>query len=72
MTMKDWTVVFKTSIMSRASIVKGVLAEHDISSFIVNKKDSTLHFSHGQVEVLVPNDVFLKALKIVNDEIKFG
>lgn len=70
--MKGWSVVFKTSLMSRASIVKGVLEEHDISSVIVNKKDSTLHIDHGQMEVLVQNDVVLKALKIVNDEINFG
>lgn len=69
--MKEWNVVYKTPIISRAEIVKGVLNGRDIEAVIVNKKDSTLHFSHGLVEVLVPNDKVLKAVKIVNDEITF-
>ena len=69
--MKDWTVVYKTPINSRAEIVKGVLIDRSIEAVIVNKKDSTLHFSHGQNEVLVPSEKVLKAMKIVNDEITF-
>ncbi|MCK5209783.1 MAG: DUF2007 domain-containing protein [Cyclobacteriaceae bacterium] len=69
--MKDWTTVYKTPINSRAEIVKGVLSDRSIDAVIVNKKDSTLHFSHGQIEVLVPNKEVLKAMKIVNDEITF-
>lgn len=69
--MKGWIVVFKTPILARASIVKGVLAENGIEAVIMNKKDSTLHLDHGQLEVLVPSEVVLKAIKIVNDEIAF-
>ncbi len=69
--MKDWTIVYKSPISSRAEIVKGVLNEHEIEAVIVNKKDSTLHFSHGQVEVLVPNKKVISAKKIVEDEITF-
>lgn len=71
MSIKDWTTVYKTPINSRAEIVKGVLSDRSIDAVIVNKKDSTLHFSHGQIEVLVPNKEVLKAMKIVNDEITF-
>ena len=71
MSIKDWTVVYKTPIHSRAEIVKGVLSERNIDSVIVNKKDSTLHFSHGQIEVLVPVEKVLEAMKIVNDDIIF-
>lgn len=69
--MKDWTIVYKASISSRAEIVKGVLKDRDIEAVIVNKKDSTVHTSHGQIEVLVPNDHLLKAIKIVKDDITF-
>lgn len=69
--MKDWTVVYKTPISSRADIVKGVLNESNIEAVIVNKKDSTVHFSHGQIEVLVQKEYVLTAMKIVNNEIKF-
>lgn len=69
--MKDWSVVFKTKNFSRAEIVKGVLIESGINAVVVNKKDSSLPLSHGQLEVLVPCDVVLRAVKIVNDEIAF-
>ena len=69
--MKDWTLVFKTPIHSRAEIVKGVLTSREIDAVIVNKKDSTLHVSHGLVEVMVPNKNAIRAKKIVEDEIKF-
>jgi len=69
--MKDWTVVFKSPISSRSEIVRGVLNDRGIDAVIINKKDSTIHFNIGQVEVLVPKDQVLGSLKIVNDEISF-
>ena len=69
--MKDWTVVYKSPIFSRAEIVKGILIEHDIDAVIVNKKDSTLHIDHGQIEVLVHRDYVFNAMKIINGEITF-
>jgi hypothetical protein len=69
--MKDWSTVYETPMISRASIVKGVLAENGIEAVIMNKKDSTLHLDHGQLEVLVPCEVVLRAIKIINDEIAF-
>jgi hypothetical protein len=69
--MKDWTIVYKTPISSRAEIVKAVLNDREIEAVIVSKKDSTLHFSHGQIEVLVPNIKVISAKKIVEDEITF-
>ncbi len=69
--MKDWTVVFKSPISSRSEIVRGVLNDRGIEAVIINKKDSTIHFNIGQVEVLVPKEQVLESLKIVNDEISF-
>ena len=69
--MKDWSLVYKTKNLSRAEIVKGVLSERGINAVVINKKDSSLPLSHGQMEILVPCDVVLKAIKIVNDEIAF-
>ena len=70
--MKDWTVVYKSQISSRAEIVKSVLVERAIDAVIVNKKDSTLHLNNGQIEVLVQKNQVLEAMKIINDEISFG
>lgn len=69
--MKDWSLVYKTKDQSRAEIVKGVLTERGINAVVINKKDSSLPLSHGQMEILVPSDVVLRAIKIVNDEIAF-
>ncbi|NJN24523.1 MAG: DUF2007 domain-containing protein [Cyclobacteriaceae bacterium] len=69
--MKDWTVVYKTPISSRAEIVKSVLYESGIDAVIINKKDSSIHISHGLLEVMVQRERVLEALKIVNDEISF-
>jgi len=70
--MKDWTVVYKSQISSRAEIVKSVLVERAIDAVIVNKKDSTLHLNNGQIEVQVQKNQVLEAMKIINDEISFG
>ena len=69
--MENWSTVYKTSNSSRAAIVKGVLHEKGVDAVILNKSDSTLHMPHGQVEVSVPADMVLRAIKIVNDEIAF-
>lgn len=70
--MKDWTVVYKSTIISRTEIVKGVLKDRGIEAVIINKKDSTLHLDHGQIEVLVQKNSVLEAMKIINDEITFN
>ncbi len=70
--MNDWTTVYKTPILSRAEIVKGVLKNHDIEAVLVNKKDSTIIIDNGQIEVMVPNEQALNAAGIVKDEITFG
>ena len=69
--MKGWSVVYKTPIHSRAEIVKGVLTEWEIDAVLINKKDSSIHMPLDQVEVLVPSDQVLIALKIIRDYIKF-
>lgn len=70
--MKDWTVVYKSTINSRPEIVKGVLTDRGINAVIINKKDSTLHLNNGQIEVLVQKTSALEAMKIINDEITFN
>ena len=69
--MKDWIKVYKTPILSRAEIVKGVLISRGIEAVVMNKKDTTLIINNGMIEVLVPNDQALTAANIVEDEITF-
>ena len=68
--MKDWSVVYKSTNIARAEIVKGVLIDRQIDTVIINKQDSAYKF--GQIEVLVRKANVIGALKIINDEITFG
>jgi hypothetical protein len=70
--MAEWTVVYKSPISSRSEIVKGVLTDRGIEAVIINKKDSSIHINHGQIEVRVSKEQVLEAIKIVNDEISFS
>ncbi len=67
--MKNWQPVYKSANPYRAEIVKARLEEFDIHPVIVNKKDSNIHF--GNFEVHVSPDNVLKAINLIEKEIKF-
>ena len=67
--MSNWQTVFKTSIAHQADIVKAVLADHDIQSVIINKKDSSYLF--GLIEVNAASENVMKSLKIIEEKINF-
>lgn len=62
--------VYEDAHPVRVEIVKGVLSEHDIPAIIVNKKDSAYQLV-GHLEVHVPQDNVISAIKIIEEEIKF-
>lgn len=68
--MENWNKVFATSKFHEAEIVKAVLEKHDIQAVVLNKKDSSYHW--GQFEVHVKKDSILKAIKIIQDDVRFG
>lgn len=68
--MEKWQKVFETSSLVRAEIVKGVLAEHDISAVVLNKKESVYQI-HGSYQVMVSSDQALSAVNIIKNEISF-
>lgn len=68
--MSKWTVVFTDEVLHRAEIVKDVLFDNDIPAVLINKKDSAYQF--GVCEVSVEQENVLKAIKIIEDDIKFG
>jgi hypothetical protein len=67
--MSNWQKVYTSLIGHQAEIVKGVLETYGIPAVVINRKDSSYHFGH--VEVLVPADNTIEALKIISDEIDF-
>lgn len=68
--MRDWQSVYRDEQEYRAEIVRAVLDDNDMNPVLLNKKDSAYQFL-GHFEVLVAPDHVIKALKIINDEIRF-
>lgn len=64
--MKDWKIVFSSTQLATASMVAGILKENDIQANVLNKIDASYVFL-GQAEVYVPNNLYDKALEIVNN-----
>lgn len=67
--MRDWQKVYHDNHQYRAEIVKAILEDHEMNPVLLNKKDSAYQF--GYFEVHVAPEHVIKALKIINEEIKF-
>lgn len=67
--MMHWQRVYKDNREHRATIVRDVLMDREIDAVVVNKKDSPYGF--GFLEVQVPADQVILALKIIEEEIQF-
>ena len=70
MEQKDWTKVFQTSLSHQAEIVKDLLADYDILSIILNKKDSSYN-NFGNCEIFVRMENKQSAEAIINEQINF-
>ena len=68
--MNNWQIVFETENNIRASMVSDLLKEKGLNPIIVNKKDSSLN-NFGQIEILVPPEDVLHALKLINEDLNF-
>jgi hypothetical protein len=68
--MNKWQKVYSDPSLHKIEIVKAVLEEHNLNPVVVNKQDSNYKF--GYFELYVYPDEVLKAIKLINDEIKFG
>jgi len=68
--MNNWQKVFETENNIRASMVSDLLKEKGMNPIIVNKKDSSLN-NFGQIEILVPPEDVLHALKLINEDLNF-
>lgn len=67
--MSDWQKVYQDNQEYRAEIVRAVLEDQNLQPVLVNKKDS--NYPIGHFEVQVARQHVMKALKIINEEIKF-
>lgn len=68
--MENWNKVFESPMQVRAEIVKGVLEEHKIQAFILNKKE-TVYQIFGNYEVHVQREDLILANNLIQNEITF-
>ena len=67
--MVEWQKVYQDPQQYRAEIVKAILEENELDPVLVDKKDSAYQFGHFEVHVAADN--VIRALKIINEEIRF-
>jgi len=67
--MKNWKTVFKTDKLYQAQIVKDYLQDKEFHAIIVDKKDYA--YQLGFYEIVVAVDEVMRAIKIIQDDIKF-
>ena len=60
---KDWVNIYSSTQANDIVIMKAVLADNDIPTIDINKKDSSYLF--GEIEVYVNRNDVLKAKQII-------
>jgi hypothetical protein len=63
---KDWVVVYSIGQQHLAEMAKKMLADHNITSVIINKKDSS-YLSFGDIELYVRKEDEDKAKSLIKD-----
>ncbi len=67
--MNNWECIFTTDQDYRAEIIRAVLADNEIDSVAVNKKDSS-YISIGEIQIFVkPEDAILARVIIEQEQL---
>jgi hypothetical protein len=67
--MKNWKTIYKTDKLYQAQIVKDYLQDKELQPIIVDKKDSA--YQLGFYEIVVTVNEVMRAIKLIEDDIKF-
>ncbi len=62
---EDWVKIYTSSKLFEIELIRGLLLENDIESFVINKQDSSYLF--GEVELYVSNSDVLNANQIITN-----
>ncbi len=62
---KDLVCVYSTGQDYLAMLVKQLLSDNNIDSFIINKKDSTYQF--GDIEIYVNRDSVIRSKRLIGE-----
>lgn len=61
----EWAKVYESAEDVKIEIARIILEENDISSVVINKKDSSYRF--GEIELYVHRDNIIKAKLLLKD-----
>ncbi len=65
MTTNDRIIVYSTNKMYEAEIVRQILGDHSINSFLINKMDSAYQF--GDIEIYVLRDDVMRSKLLIQE-----
>jgi hypothetical protein len=68
--MSNWTKVYESKHGHKAEIVKDVLFDRGFEPVIVNKRDSAYNV-FGRYEVHVTQEQAVRAIRVIENDIKF-
>lgn len=66
--MKDWVCIYSSPKQPSAEMVKGLLANNEINSVVINKQDSS-YIMFGYFEVYVNRDDVVKAKFVIDNNV---
>lgn len=62
--MDNWTVIYETTLLYQAEMVKDILCDNGIEAVVLNQKDSS-YTTFGTIRVMVPQELRDQAEKII-------
>lgn len=64
---QDWVKIYGTQAIHLIEIVRGLLEDQSIKTFVINKTDSMhTHLSHGEIELYVRPSEVMRAKHLIN------
>ncbi|MEJ6734167.1 MAG: DUF2007 domain-containing protein [Flavobacteriales bacterium] len=64
---QNWVTIKSSDQVYQLEILKGLLLQHDITSVVINKQDSS-YMNFGEAELKILESDSEKALQIINQE----
>ncbi len=60
---EEWVSIYTSAQLYEIEIIRGLLLENDIETYVMNRQDSSYLF--GEIDLLVNRDDYMKAKQII-------
>ena len=64
--MEGWTCIYTTTFIHEAELIRGMLEEHNITAFVINKQDAA--YLLGEIEIHVPKADAFEATQLIKSD----